>query len=99
MKEVIQRVLEEIKKTKDKVGYILMNHPESRNNDMLLCQLYWQQWDNVHNIRDLHSATPAEAITRNRRKFQSKGLYKADKKVEEARLLNAVDVQMSINLI
>ncbi|MFK7678645.1 hypothetical protein ACI3ER_11445 [Bacillus sp. Wb] len=92
-------MLDEIKKTKEKVEYILTHYPESRNNDMLLCQLYWQQWDNVHNMSDLHNATPAEAITRNRRKFQSLGLYKADKKVKEGRLLNAVDVRMGINAI
>lgn len=91
-------MLEEIKKTIDKVEYLLANHPESRDDSMVLCQLYWKKWDSVKTVNDIHRATPAEAITRSKRKIQSGGLY-ISKKAMAARQRKEKEVRMGINLI
>ncbi|MGG4434422.1 hypothetical protein AAXE64_07670 [Priestia megaterium] len=91
-------MLDNIKKTRDKVEYILAHYPEARKNNNVLCQLYWEKWDGVRSMNDLHNATKAEAITRNKRYFQSKGLYDSEKG-KEIRYYNEKEVRMGIHAI
>jgi hypothetical protein len=59
----------------EKVRHILDRYPEARNNDKMLCRLYWQIFDNVKRLEDLDHATNPEFITRERRKLNEVQLY------------------------
>ncbi|MCY8466589.1 hypothetical protein O0R52_21615 (plasmid) [Bacillus halotolerans] len=78
--------LDSIKKTKDKVRFILQKYPEARNNDNLLCSLYWREADGIEDLLAVQFATSAEAIRRSRQLLNSKGILLAtDPKVLEKR--------------
>lgn len=72
-----QSILQSIKKTKDKVRIILQEYPDTRNNDNLLCSVYWKEADNVSDLAGLQFATPAEAIRRSRQLLNQKGILLA----------------------
>ncbi|TPF18079.1 hypothetical protein [Priestia megaterium] len=91
-------MLNDIKKTRDKVEYILAHYPETRKNNNLLCQLYWKKWDNLQSVDDLHKVTKAEAITRNKRYFQNEGLYDSQEG-KDIRYYNEKEVRMGIHAI
>ena len=59
---------------REKVISILLHSPEARTNDNLLCFIYWNLAYQVgeERIKDL---TPAETITRIRRKLNAEGKF------------------------
>ncbi len=90
-------LLENMKKTRDKVRFIMENFPETRNNDNLLCQVYWQVVDGVRDLSDIPSATPAEAIRRNRQLLNAKNILLAtDPDIIEKRRQKAKEIKMGI---
>lgn len=75
--KVDRDMLQSIKTTKNKVRMIMQEYPETRNNDNLLCSVYWREVDEVNDLAGLQFATPAEAIRRNRQLLNKKGLLLA----------------------
>lgn len=93
-------MLQTITKTRDKVKFILDMFPESRNNDNLLCSIYWQKADGVQHLEGLQFATPAEAIRRARQLLNEKGLFLAtDPEVLEKRRHRAKEIRKGITKI
>ncbi|MCD7910923.1 hypothetical protein KC480_05210 [Bacillus velezensis] len=76
-KEVETSTLDSIKRTIDKVRFLLQKYPEARNNDNLLCSLYWKEADGIEDILAVQFATSAEAIRRSRQLLNSKGILLA----------------------
>ena len=73
---------------KDKVEQILINHPNTRNSDMVLLAMYFIRYydiDSLSRLSTMPDIPSCESITRVRRKFQSEGQYLADVDVEEGR--------------
>lgn len=66
-------VVESLKSVKKKVQFILQEYPETRNNDNLLCSIYWREIDHVYDLDRLKYATSAEAIRRSRQLINSEG--------------------------
>ena len=92
--------LDSIKKTKDKVRFLLQKYPEARNNDNLLCSLYWKEADGIEDIAAVQFATSAEAIRRSRQLLNSKGLLLAtDPKVLEKRKQKEREMRAGISKI
>ncbi|WP_067923613.1 hypothetical protein [Alicyclobacillus shizuokensis] len=58
-----------------RVGYILQTFPDARNNDNLLCKLYWELFDGATDLNDIIYATKAEVIRRARQLWNAKGMY------------------------
>lgn len=89
-----------MKKNKHKIEYILVNYPDSRNNDALLTKLYWEQFDGVRNLDDMVSATPSASIERVRRAFTNKRKYlPTDEKVWKARKIAGEFVRQNIHTL
>ncbi|MEC1657203.1 hypothetical protein P9D81_20355 [Bacillus haynesii] len=97
--------LDSIKKTKDKVRFLLQKYPEekypeARNNDNLLCSLYWKEADGIEDLAAVQFATSAEAIRRSRQLLNSKGLLLAtDPKVLEKRKQKEREMRAGISKI
>lgn len=66
-------ILQSLERTKDKVRVILQEYPETRNNDNLLCSIYWREADGVEDLAGVQFATSAEAIRRSRQKINEDG--------------------------
>lgn len=68
-------------KTENRVRYIMQEHPETRDNDMLLCAVYYEAHYGTSDLMSLYSigAIPMESITRCRRKIQEAGELEASK--------------------
>lgn len=64
-------MLSELKHKSQKVEYILEHFPESRNNDNVLCSIYWRLVEKIENVEDLQFATKAEVLRRARQKIQN----------------------------
>jgi hypothetical protein len=67
-------MLQSIKKTLDKVRFVLQAHPDTRNNDNLLCQVYWREVDGVQDLEGVQFATSAEAIRRSRQLLNERNI-------------------------
>lgn len=87
-----------LKETKDKVGFILNNYPESRNSDKKLSWYYWTIFEsekiNGNSISEetFVQLTNVTSITRQRAKIQNEyKLFQADEKVRRYRGMLAED--------
>jgi hypothetical protein len=58
-----------------KVEYILRHYPETRNNDSMLCRLYWELFEGARKLEDLDHVTSPENIQRARRKLNQRKMY------------------------
>ena len=97
---IYKNILNDIKHKGDKVGFILEHFPETRNNDRLLCVLFWKLIDECEVIDDLIYATKPEVIRRSRQKWQEKGKYlPTDPSVTKRRKLLAEEMRQGINSI
>ena len=89
-----------MKKTKDKVQFVLEMYPETRNNDNLLCQVYWREVDDVRNMEGIQFATAAEAIRRSRQLINAQQkLLATDPLVLEKRKQKAKEMRAGISRI
>jgi hypothetical protein len=90
-------MLQTLRKTKDKVKFVMEMFPDTRNNDNLLCTTYWKEVDDVKDIAGVQFATPAEAIRRSRQLINQKGLLLAtDPLVLEKRKQKAKEMTAGI---
>ena len=95
-----RNVLQDIKECKYRVAHILEYFPEARNNDNLLCAMYWKMVDQIEVVDDMIHATSAEAITRARRKLNEEGRYLPTcKEVLKKRRLNEKIIRQGIHNI
>jgi hypothetical protein len=93
-------MLQTIKRTRDKVRYILQEDPDTRNSDNLLCAVYWKNVDGVDDLAGLQFATPAEAIRRSRQLLNQQGILLAtDPAILEKRRLRAREMRAGITRI
>jgi hypothetical protein len=93
-------MLQSIKKTRDKVRMIMEEIPETRNNDNLLCTMFWRHVDEVEDLAGLQFATPAEAIRRSRQLINQAGhLLATDPAVLEKRRQSAREMRAGITRI
>ncbi len=90
-------LIENMKKTQDKVRLVMEHFPETRNNDNLLCQVYWRIVDGVEDLDGIQFATSAEAIRRNRQLLNARNiLLPTDPKVIKKRKQRAKEIKMGI---
>lgn len=93
-------ILQDMKKTKDKVQFVLEMYPETRNNDNLLCQMYWREVDDVRSMEGIQFATAAEAIRRSRQLINAQQkLLATDPLVLEKRKQKAKEMRAGISRI
>lgn len=93
-------MLQSIKRTRDKVKFILEMYPDTRNNDNLLCTVYWKHVDEVEDLGGLQFATPAEAIRRSRQLINQGGqLLATDPDVLHKRRQSAREMRAGISRI
>lgn len=93
-------MLQSIKKTRDKVRFILQEFPDTRNNDNLLCTTYWRHVDEVEDLAGVQFATPAEALRRSRQLLNADGILLAtDPQVLEKRRQKAIEMRAGITRI
>lgn len=72
----IQKYTELLMNKKEKVEFVLKHYEEARNNDNLLCVLYWKLFDQVETLEDVIRATGVDVIRRARQNIQnSSGKY------------------------
>jgi hypothetical protein len=91
-------IVQSIKKTRDKVKFIMQEYPDTRNNDNLLCATYWRVVDEVEDLAGVQFVTPAEAIRRSRQLINADGLLLAtDEKVLEKRRQKAKEMRAGIS--
>jgi len=74
--KLYQMMISSLKKTEEKVIWILKHFPETRNSDNLLLFMYWDKCDGLDADNFLDEAvitklTPSESITRCRRNIQN----------------------------
>lgn len=92
---------------KDKTEYVLQHHPQTRNSDKLLVEIFWKTWDRAHisendagdwvHLSKIIYMTSSDSITRCRRKFQEEGKYPATDPVVIERRSKEKKVRASIN--
>lgn len=73
-------------KVNDKVEHLLKTQPRLRNSDKELLLAFWEDqglYFSETQKKAIYACTPAETITRARRKLRSQ--YPGDKKVEDKR--------------
>lgn len=93
-------ILQDMKKTKDKVQFVLEEFPETRNNDNLLCQVYWREVDDVRDMEGIQFATAAEAIRRSRQLINAQHkLLATDPLILEKRKQRAKEMRAGISRI
>ena len=93
-------ILQDMKKTKDKVQFVLEEFPETRNNDNLLCQVYWREVDDVMDMEGIQFATAAEAIRRSRQLINAQQkLLATDPLILEKRKQRAKEMRAGISRI
>lgn len=93
-------ILQSIKKTRDKVKFILEMFPETRNNDNLLCRVYWREVDEIDDLDGIQFATAAEAIRRSRQLINADGLLLAtDPQILDKRRQKAKEIRVGITRI
>lgn len=93
-------IVQSIKKTRDKVKFIMTHYPETRNNDNLLCNVYWREVDEVEDLGGIQFATPAEAIRRSRQLLNAEHLLLAtDPQVLEKRRQKAREIRAGITKV
>lgn len=96
----VEDVLQSIKSTRDKVRFILEQFPDTRNNDNLLCSVYWRHVDGAVDLPGVQFATPAEAIRRSRQLLNAKGILLAtDPAILKKRRQKAIEIRASISRI
>ncbi|CDQ41779.1 hypothetical protein [Virgibacillus salexigens] len=94
-------LIQELKHKKEKVAFILEHFPDSRNNDNILCSLYWKLVDKAKTVDDIMHATSPEVIRRARQKIQNDyHLYMpTDEKVLKKRRISAEIVERYIHTV
>lgn len=70
-------MLHELPEIKERVRHILEEYPDSRNDDRLLCVLYWRLVDGAEDLDDVLIATLPEGIRRSRQKLNEAGILLA----------------------
>ncbi len=82
-------IKEKFKNCDDIVLHCLKNHPKTRGSDRELIRCVWEQQGyklpkkHIHLYYMVHKP---ETITRSRRTFQAKGLFRPDQKTRQKRL-------------
>ncbi|WP_240033785.1 hypothetical protein [Oceanobacillus profundus] len=99
--EFYSSMLEELENKKEKIAFILQHFPDTRENDNLLCSMYWKLVENVEHVDDIARATKSEVIRRARQKIQNeRGLYlPSDPDVIRRRRLTAIDMRENIHTV
>jgi hypothetical protein len=70
-----ENVKESVAKQRERIEFVLKNYPESRNNDNILCRLYWQMYEGMTSVDDLDHVTDPGSITRIRRMINHERKY------------------------
>jgi hypothetical protein len=90
--EMEAKTIPTMKKVKERVRYILEEHPSARGNDMILLWRYYREFESdkiklsFRKFKDLMRATSMETIRRTRQKIQEGGeLLPTDKTVLKRR--------------
>lgn len=95
--DLYRNILVEIKEKQSKVHFIMENFPETRNDDSLLCLMYWKLVEGAENLEDVLWLTKAEVVRRARQKIQEKGiLLPTDEDVLRRRRINEKIVRQGI---
>lgn len=98
--KLYRNILVEIKKKIEKVRFIMENIEETRNDDSLLCLMYWKLVEGAERLEDIVWLTKPEVIRRARQKIQEKGmLLPTNEEVYKRRHLNKKIVRQGIRQI
>ena len=98
--DLYRNILGEIKEKLAKVQFIMENFEETRNDDSLLCLMYWKLVEGAEQLEDILWLTKPEVVRRSRQKIQEKGvLLPTDEEVYKRRRFNERIVKQGIQQV